>query len=93
MRDRISQTDKKQASLEKPRYGIEKYDSTEEMKDIAQNKVIVSKRGDNFQTISGGINSGKNSVDHEKANAKIMYQLLENRINELEKEMSLSNYY
>jgi hypothetical protein len=73
----------------KPFSGIDKFDSTEELKNIKiKSQIIKSNQGENFKTIPNVNFSEKNTID--QANHRLMYQMLENRINELEKEFTLS---
>ena len=47
---------------------------------------------DNLKTISNNnVKNDKNSIDQEKNN--MMYKLLENRINDMEKEIAISIIY
>jgi hypothetical protein len=72
---------------------IDKFDSTEELKNVKVNNLkIYQTNNENFKTISNNnIDPNKQALDSEKNNnIQMMYRMLENRINELEREVSLS---
>jgi len=72
---------------------IDKFDSTEELKNVKVNNVkIYQTNNENFRTISNNnVDHNKPGLDIEKNNnIQTMYRMLENRINELEREVSLS---
>ena len=61
---------------------IDKYDSTEELKNLKPK--IIQNSEENLRTISN------NAGNDDSGSAQMMYKILETRINDLEKEVSYS---